>query len=98
MHDTSLFLLLTGILWSAFCLFYMLCHAAYRIYDKAKALHMDHPEITCAQKTGYPSWIRSTAQIDKDEYIDDHKADLFRWLRSEHPEILDEFVEELLLG
>ena len=57
---------------------------------------VEHPDITAALITGYPTF-QATENQDSPEnradYIDDHMAELVKWLRMGYPDILDEFIE-----
>jgi len=57
---------------------------------------MEHPDITCALRTGYATFQnpenQDTPEMRK-EFINDNSGMLLRWLRLGYPEILDEFVE-----
>lgn len=59
-------------------------------------VHIEHPDITAALITGYPTF-QATENQDSPEnradYIDDHMAELVKWLRMGYPDILDEFIE-----
>ncbi len=58
-------------------------------------MSIQHPDITAAERNGYPSW-QSTDNQDTPEarkdYIDEYVTDLVKWLRLGYPEILDEFI------
>ena len=57
---------------------------------------MEHPDIACALRTGYPTFISSENRDtpeNREDYIDEHSTELIRWLRMGHPEVLDEFIE-----
>ena len=58
--------------------------------------NIEHPDITAALITGYPTF-QATENQDSPEnradYIDDHIAELVKWLRMGHPDIMDEFIE-----
>lgn len=57
--------------------------------------NIEHPDITSAQRTGYPV---HAAQENKDtqearkDFIEEHSLDLIRWLRMGYPDILNEFI------
>lgn len=57
---------------------------------------MQHPDITSAQRTGYPANCAAenpdTPEARKD-YIDEYVTDLVKWLRLGYPDILEEFIE-----
>lgn len=59
-------------------------------------MSIEHPDISYALRTGYASF-QSRACEDTPEaremYIEDHTAELLDWLSFEHPEILEEFIE-----
>ena len=59
-------------------------------------VHIEHPDITAALITGHPTF-QATENQDSPEnradYIDDHMAELVKWLRMGYPDILDEFIE-----
>ena len=56
---------------------------------------MEHPDITAALSTGYPTW-KPEQNMDTPEnrleYIREYADGLIEWLRLGYPEILDEFV------
>ena len=58
--------------------------------------YLDHPDVASAERTGYATF-QSTENQDSPEnradYIDDHMAELVKWLRIGYPDILDEFIE-----
>lgn len=58
--------------------------------------HLEHPDITAALMTGYPTF-QATENQDSPEnradYIDDHMTELVTWLRMGYQDILDEFIE-----
>lgn len=59
-------------------------------------MHMQHPDITSALRTGYPA-NQSPENLDtpeaREDYIDEHMLELVKWLRLGYPEILEEFIE-----
>lgn len=59
-------------------------------------VHIEHPDITSALITGYPTFHAAENQDSPEnraDYIDDHMAELVKWLRIGYPDILDEFIE-----
>ena len=57
---------------------------------------IEHPDITSALITGYPTFQAAENQDSPEnraDYIDDHIAELVKWLRMGYPDILDEFIE-----
>ena len=57
---------------------------------------IEHPDITAALITGYPTFQETENQDSPEnraDYIDDHMAELVKWLRIGYPDILDEFIE-----
>ena len=57
---------------------------------------IEHPDITSALITGYPTFQAAENQDSPEnraDYIDDHMAELVKWLRMGYPDILDEFIE-----
>ena len=59
-------------------------------------VHIEHPDITAALITGYPTFQAAENQDSPEnraDYIDDHMAELVKWLRMGYPDILDEFIE-----
>lgn len=57
---------------------------------------MNHPDIDCALRTGYPSYSdpeNTDTPENRAEFINEHADDLIKWLRMGYPEILDEFIE-----
>ena len=59
-------------------------------------VHIEHPDITAALMTGYPTFQATENQDspeNREDYIDDHMDELVKWLRMGYPDILDEFIE-----
>lgn len=57
---------------------------------------MQHPDITAAERDGYPSWQSPENQDTpkaREDYIGEYVTKLVEWLRLGYPEILDEFIE-----
>ena len=57
---------------------------------------MEHPDITAALRTGYPSYQSEENQDTPEsraEFIEDHTDALLAWIRATLPEVLDEFME-----
>lgn len=60
------------------------------------SLSMEHPDVTCALRTGYATFQSPENQDlpeTQKEFIDDNAGLLIRWLRLGYPEVLKEFVE-----
>ena len=58
---------------------------------------MEHPDITAALRTGYPSYQSEENQDTPEsraEFIEDHTDELLSWIRDNHPDLLDEYIEE----
>lgn len=56
----------------------------------------DHPDVASALRTGYAANTPEENRDSKEnraEFIDEHKAELVKWLRLGYPEVLDEFIE-----
>ena len=60
------------------------------------SMFLEHPDVSSACRTGYPS-RQAEENADTPEnrayYIEEHMAELVKWLKRGYPEILDEFVE-----
>ena len=56
---------------------------------------IEHGQVTSILATGYPIYIGENQDTSeaRDEYIDDHRIELVRWLRALHQDVLDEFIE-----
>lgn len=57
---------------------------------------IDHPDVTAAQRYGYPSWQEDENKDCPENralYIEEYQNELVKWLRAGYPEILDEFLE-----
>ena len=56
---------------------------------------MEHGQVASILSTGYPTCIGENSDTPeaREDYIDDHRIELVRWLRAGHQEILDEFIE-----
>lgn len=57
---------------------------------------MEHPDITAACLNGYPAWMRTKAEDCpelREMYIDERKLDLVEWIRKNHPDLVDEWLE-----
>ena len=58
---------------------------------------MEHPDITAALRTGYPSYQSEENQDtpeSREEFIEDHAGELLAWIRATLPEVLSEFIAE----
>ena len=58
--------------------------------------YLEHPDITASLITGYPTFqatVNQDSPENRADYIDDHMAELVKWLRMGYPDILDEFIE-----
>ena len=43
---------------------------------------LEHPDITCALRTGYPSWMQQRDQeedYDEDALYDERMEDVYEW-------------------
>lgn len=57
---------------------------------------MQHPDITSALRTGHPtgySGNEDTAEM-REEFITADLDEFFSWVKREHLELLDEFIED----
>lgn len=58
---------------------------------------MQHPDITAAQRDGYPLWqpysAGDTPEL-RDEYIRLYGSEIFDWLRKHHPGLVEDWLED----
>ena len=59
-------------------------------------VHIEHPDITAALITGYPTFQAAEnqdSQENRSDFINENSELLIKWLRLGYPDILDEFIE-----
>lgn len=58
---------------------------------------LQHPDITSAHRTGYATF-QSEENRDCPEarkrYIDECSLDVLKWLRENHPDLLNDFIQD----
>lgn len=57
---------------------------------------MEHPDITHALRTGYPSRVydqEDTPEM-REEYISNDYEDFYKWVRRFHADLVDEYIED----